>query len=136
MTDESHSSARILDVRPFAVREELNRGRIVVLAGFQGVNPVTKKSPRWAGGKRYHCGRHGRVLKAECCEIIKEVDGVCRPSPRIVRIQNPCVSWILHRWSEMCFWGAKVLHFVGGTGTKPKCAFGLRKWAALNTARK
>jgi aspartate kinase len=40
MTDESHSSARILDVRPIRVREELDRGRIVVLAGFQGVNPV------------------------------------------------------------------------------------------------
>ena len=43
MTDESHSSARILDVRPIRVREELDRGRIVVLAGFQGVNPVTKE---------------------------------------------------------------------------------------------
>ena len=43
MTDESHSSARILDVRPVRVREELDRGRIVVLAGFQGVNPVTKE---------------------------------------------------------------------------------------------
>src|SRR5689334_13975895 len=43
MTDESHSSARILDVRPTRVLEELGRGRIVVLAGFQGVNPVTKE---------------------------------------------------------------------------------------------
>jgi aspartate kinase len=43
MTDESHSSARILEVRPIRVREELDRGRIVVLAGFQGVNPVTKE---------------------------------------------------------------------------------------------
>src|SRR5215471_20402139 len=43
MTDESHSSARILDVRPTRVLEELGRGRVVVLAGFQGVNPVTKE---------------------------------------------------------------------------------------------
>src|ERR1700749_1422775 len=42
MTDGSHSSARILDVRPTRVLEELGRGRIVVLAGFQGVNPVTR----------------------------------------------------------------------------------------------
>ena len=40
MTDESHSSARILDVRPNRVREELDRGRIVVLAGFQGVSDI------------------------------------------------------------------------------------------------
>ncbi|MDA9490349.1 hypothetical protein XI08_14790 [Bradyrhizobium sp. CCBAU 11361] len=37
MTDDSHSSARILDVRPIRVREELDRGRIVVFAGFQDV---------------------------------------------------------------------------------------------------
>ena len=43
MTDDSHSSARILDVRPIRVREELDRGRVVVLAGFQGVNPVTRE---------------------------------------------------------------------------------------------
>jgi len=43
MTDESHFSARILDVRPIRVCEELDRGRIVVLAGFQGVNPATKE---------------------------------------------------------------------------------------------
>src|SRR5258708_37384888 len=43
MADESQSSARILDVRAVRVREELDRGRIVVLAGFQGVNPVTKE---------------------------------------------------------------------------------------------
>src|SRR2546421_9707876 len=43
MTDDSHSSARILEVRPVRVREELDRGRIVVLAGFQGVNAVTKE---------------------------------------------------------------------------------------------
>ena len=43
MTDDSHSSARILDVRPIRVREELDRGRVVVLAGFQGVNPATRE---------------------------------------------------------------------------------------------
>ncbi|WP_420837893.1 hypothetical protein [Bradyrhizobium zhanjiangense] len=43
LTDDSHSSARILDVRPIRVREELDRGRVVVLAGFQGVNPPTRE---------------------------------------------------------------------------------------------
>jgi hypothetical protein len=60
MTDESHSSARILDVRPIRVPEELDRGRIVVLPGFQGVNPVTKEittlgrgGSDTTGGSRY-----------------------------------------------------------------------------------
>src|SRR5436190_18278648 len=42
ITDASHAAARILDVRPVRVREELDRGRIVVLAGFQGINTVTR----------------------------------------------------------------------------------------------
>jgi aspartate kinase len=75
MTDESHSSARILDVRPIRVREELDRGRIVVLAGFQGVNPVTKEITT--------LGRGGSDTTAVAMASL----------------------------SEMCFWGAKVLHF-------------------------
>src|SRR3954454_9258160 len=43
MTDQSHSAARILEVRPVRVREELDQGRIVVLAGFQGVHPANKE---------------------------------------------------------------------------------------------
>ena len=43
MTDGSHSSARIVDVRPVRLQEELDRGRVIVLAGFQGVDPVTKE---------------------------------------------------------------------------------------------
>src|SRR2546430_13743561 len=42
MTDASHSYARIVDVRPVRVREKLDRGRVVGVAGFQGVNPATR----------------------------------------------------------------------------------------------
>src|SRR6202795_3984037 len=86
MTDESHSSARIIDVRPIRVREELDRGRIVVLAGFQGVNPVTKEiTTLGRGGSDTTAVAMAAVLKAECCEIIKEVDGVC--SARIEHVE-------------------------------------------------
>ncbi|MGL3209212.1 amino acid kinase family protein [Bradyrhizobium sp. BR 1433] len=60
MTDGSHSSARILDVRPIRVREELDRGRIVVFGGLSGREPADQGNhdawPRW---QRYHRGRHG-----------------------------------------------------------------------------
>src|SRR6185312_11530105 len=112
MTDQSHSSARILDVRPVRVREELDRGRVVVLAGFQGVNPVTKEiTTLGRGGSDTTAVAMAAALKAECCEIIKEVDGVCSADPRIVANFKPLRQLDFASLSEMCFWGAKVLHF-------------------------
>jgi aspartate kinase len=112
MTDESHSSARILDVRPVRVREELDRGRIVVLAGFQGVNPVTKEiTTLGRGGSDTTAVAMAAALKADCCEIIKEVDGVCSADPRIVASAKSLRQLNFATLSEMCFWGAKVLHF-------------------------
>jgi aspartate kinase len=112
MTDETHSSARIVDVRPVRVREELDRGRIVVLAGFQGVNPVTKEiTTLGRGGSDTTAVAMAAALKAECCEIIKEVDGVCSADPHIVANSKLLRQLDFVSLSEMCFWGAKVLHF-------------------------
>ncbi|WP_342723404.1 aspartate kinase [Bradyrhizobium sp. B097] len=112
MTDGSHSSARILDVRPIRVREELDRGRIVVLAGFQGVNPLTKEiTTLGRGGSDTTAVAMAAALQAECCEIIKEVDGVCSADPRIVANAKTLPQLDFASLSEMCFWGAKVLHF-------------------------
>ena len=112
MTDASHSAARIVDVRPVRVREELDRGRIVVLAGFQGVNPVTKEiTTLGRGGSDTTAVAMAAALQAERCEIIKEVDGVCSADPRIVPDAKPLRQLDFASLSEMCFWGAKVLHF-------------------------
>ncbi len=112
MTDESHSSARILDVRPARVLEELGRGRIVVLAGFQGVNPRTKEiTTLGRGGSDTTAVAMAAALKAERCEIIKEVDGICSADPRVVANAKPLRRLDFASLSEMCFWGAKVLHF-------------------------
>jgi aspartate kinase len=112
MTDGSHSSARILDVRPIRVREELDRGRVVVLAGFQGVNPATREiTTLGRGGSDTTAVAMAGALKAERCEIIKEVDGICSADPRIVPDAKPLRRVDFASLSEMCFWGAKVLHF-------------------------
>src|SRR6201992_3767275 len=85
MTDESHSSARIVDVRPIRVREELDRGRIVVLAGFQGVNPATKEiTTLGRGGSDTTAVAMAAALQAECCEIITQGDGGWTADPLIV----------------------------------------------------
>src|SRR5438046_8357196 len=104
-TDESHSSARILDVRSIRVLEEFDRGRIVVLAGYQGVNPVTKEiTTLGRGGSDTTAVAMAAALKAECCEIIKEVDGVCSADPRIVANSKPLRQLDFASLSEMCFW--------------------------------
>lgn len=111
-TDDSHSQARIVDVKPIRVREELERGRVVVLAGFQGVNPVTKEiTTLGRGGSDTTAVAMAAALKADRCEIIKEVDGVCSADPRIVSNWKPLRQLDFASLSEMCFWGAKVLHF-------------------------
>ena len=112
LTDDSHSSARIVDVRPIRVREELERGRVVVLAGFQGVNPVTREiTTLGRGGSDTTAVAMAAALRAEACEIIKEVDGVCSADPRVVPGAQPLRQLSFAALGEMCFWGAKVLHF-------------------------
>ena len=112
MTDASHSSARILDVRPIRVREELDRGRVVVLAGFQGVNPATREiTTLGRGGSDTTAVAMAAALKAERCEIIKDVDGICSADPRIVPDARPLRQVDFASLSEMCFFGAKILHF-------------------------
>src|SRR6201986_2085998 len=112
MTDDSHSSARILDVRPIRVREELDRGRVVVLAGFQGVNAASREITTLGRGGHDPTGAAmAAARKAERCEIIKEVDGICSADPRIVPDARPLRRVDFASLSEMCFFGAKILHF-------------------------
>ena len=111
-TDNSHSQARIIDVKPIRVKEELERGRVVVLAGFQGVNPVTKEiTTLGRGGSDTTAVAMGAALRADRVEIIKDVDGVCSADPRLVGDFKPLRRLDFASLSEMCFWGAKVLHF-------------------------
>jgi aspartate kinase len=112
MTDDSHSQARIVDVKPIRVREELERGKVVVLAGFQGVNPVTKEiTTLGRGGSDTTAVAMAAALRADRCEIIKEVDGVCTADPRVVKESRAIARLDFSSLGEMCFWGAKVLHF-------------------------
>ena len=136
MTDESHSSARILDVRPIRVREELDRGRVVVLAGFQGVNSKTKEiTTLGRGGSDTTAVAIAAVLKAECCEIIKEVDGICSADPRIVASSKPLRQLDFASLSEMCFWGAKVLHFRSvELAQSQNVPLVIRKWGSAQSS--
>src|SRR3954452_19689098 len=136
MTDDSHSSARILEVRPVRVREELDGGRIVVLAGFQGVNPLTREiTTLGRGGSDTTAVAMAAALGAERCEIVKEVDGVCSADPRIVANSKPLRQLDYASLSEMCFWGAKVLHFRSAElAQNENVPLVLKKWGGAETS--
>ncbi|WP_374207703.1 hypothetical protein [Bradyrhizobium sp. 190] len=89
-------------IRAIRAREELDRGRVVVLAGFQGVNPATREiTTLGRGGNDTMAVAMAAPLKAERCEIIKEDDGICSADPRIVLDAKPL---------------RRADRFTGGTG--------------------
>jgi aspartate kinase len=119
VTDASHTKARIIDVRADRVRELLEGGRIVLVAGFQGTSAFERKD----GGYEIHgnvttLGRGGSdttavalaaALEADVCEIYSDVAGVFSADPRIVPEARklPVVSF--EEMLEMSASGAKVL---------------------------
>lgn len=112
MTDGSHSNAKIIDVRPTRLQEELKRKDVVIIAGFQGVDPQTKEiTTLGRGGSDTTAVAIAAHFKADACEIIKEVDGLCSADPKLVKSAK-VYSLMTHKsLLEMCFWGAKVLHY-------------------------
>lgn len=112
MTDSSHSQAKIIDIRPTRLREELERHRVVVLAGFQGVDPSTKEiTTLGRGGSDTTAVAMSAALKAERCEIVKEVNGICSADPAIVANARTLNEVSYASLLEMTFWGAKILHY-------------------------
>lgn len=111
MTEGSHSNANIKELKPIRVEEALTAGKVVVLAGFQGVDPLTKEiTTLGRGGSDTTAVAMAAHFKAERCEILKDVDGVLTADPRI--IPDPTLIPVLSGDAlyEMCRWGAKVLH--------------------------
>jgi aspartate kinase len=112
LTDDSHSSAKIVDIRPMRVEAALGKGQIVVLAGFQGVNDQTKEiTTLGRGGSDTTAVAMAARFKGAQCEIIKEVDGVCSADPKLVSNSRVYDRLDYRALAEMCFWGAKVLHY-------------------------
>ncbi len=111
MTNGSFSNAEIVDIRPIRVAEELRKDRVVVLAGFQGVNPKTKEiTTLGRGGSDTTAIAMAAALGAARCEIYKDVDGVFGADPKI-NPQAPFYEKIpLKLLHEFCHWGAKILH--------------------------
>ncbi|CAN5591908.1 aspartate kinase [soil metagenome] len=109
VTDTSHGRARIVEVRARRVLEALNNGKIVIVAGFQGVSTDYDVTTLGRGGSDTTAVALAAALEADVCEIYTDVEGVFSADPRIVPGARKlhAVSW--EEMLELAASGAKVL---------------------------
>src|SRR5688572_5444109 len=110
ITNDRHVDARIIEVRPFRVQDELARGRIVVIAGFQGVSYKREVTTLGRGGSDTTAVAMAAALDAEYCEICSDVDGVYSADPRVVPAARRIGTLSYEETQEMAEAGAKVLN--------------------------
>jgi aspartate kinase len=109
LTDDRHASARIVEVRPVRVWEELDRGRVVIVAGFQGVSPRKEVTTLGRGGSDTTAVALAASLGADC-EIYSDVDGVYTADPRVVTSPRRLDEISYEEMQELARAGAKVLN--------------------------
>jgi aspartate kinase len=110
ITNDRHVDARIIEVRPFRVQDELARGRIVVVAGYQGVSYKKEVTTLGRGGSDTTAVAMAAALDAEYCEICSDVDGVYSADPRVVSTARRIGVLSYEETQEMAEAGAKVLN--------------------------
>jgi len=110
VTDTSHTRAKILEVKADRIREELKRGRVVIVAGFQGVSRDREVTTLGRGGSDTTAVALAAALGAEACEIYTDVDGVYTADPRIVPSARKLAELSYDEMLELASLGARVLH--------------------------
>ncbi|MDH7576315.1 MAG: aspartate kinase [Bacillota bacterium] len=109
-TDRAHTKARILKVEPRRIREELARGKIVVVAGFQGMTDDLEITTLGRGGSDTTAVALAAALEVGICEIYTDVDGIYTADPRIVPEARKLSSISYDEMLELASLGALVLH--------------------------
>jgi aspartate kinase len=110
ITDTHHADARILEVRAARLEEALAQGRIVIVAGFQGVSAEREVTTLGRGGSDTTAVALAAALSAERCEICSDVDGVCSADPRRVPGATKLHEITYDEMLELATHGAQVLH--------------------------
>src|SRR5215210_111674 len=110
ITNDRHVDARIIEVRPFRIQDELARGRIVVVAGYQGVSYKKEVTTLGRGGSDTTAVAMAAALGAEYCEICSDVDGVYTADPRLVPEARRIPTLSYEGTQEFAEAGAKVLN--------------------------
>src|SRR4051812_38340318 len=110
ITNDRHIDARIIEVRPVRVQDELARGRIVVIAGYQGVSYRREVTTLGRGGSDTTAVAMAAALGAEYCEICSDVDGVYTADPRVVPAARRIATLSYEETQELAESGARVLN--------------------------
>ncbi len=110
ITNDRHVDARIIEVRPFRVQDELARGRVVVIAGYQGVSYRREVTTLGRGGSDTTAVAMAAALGAAYCEICSDVDGVYTADPRVVPGARRIGTLSYEETQELAEAGAKVLN--------------------------
>ena len=109
-TTDTHFNARITDVRPDRVRRELDAGKVVVVAGYQGVNAKGEVTTLGRGGSDTTAVAIAAALDASRCEICSDVDGIYSADPRVVKTAQRLDEMNHEEMLEMARHGASVLN--------------------------
>ena len=110
LTDDAHGKARVLCLNSERIREELDRGNVVVVAGFQGVSEGCDITTLGRGGSDTTAVALAALLKADLCQIYTDVDGVYDKDPRQF---SDAIKFDRIRYEDMLTLareGAQVLH--------------------------
>jgi aspartate kinase len=110
ITDESHTGAKIQEIRATRVREELSNGRVVIVAGFQGVSRTKEVTTLGRGGSDTTAVALAAALGAERCDIYTDVDGVYTADPRKVKDARRIEIIDYEEMVELASSGAQVMH--------------------------
>jgi aspartate kinase len=109
LTDNAHKRARILIVDTEVIKEELRKGKVVVVAGFQGVDKENNITTLGRGGSDTSAVALAAVLNADQCDIYTDVDGVYTTDPNICSKARRLDKISYDEMLEMAMTGAKVL---------------------------
>lgn len=109
LTDNIHGKARIRGIDGDRVRKDLDRGRVVVIAGFQGVDEEGNITTLGRGGSDTTAVAMSAALKADECQIYTDVDGIYTADPRIVPEARRLDRVTVEEMLELASLGAKIL---------------------------
>jgi aspartate kinase len=109
LTDESHTKARIREIDSERMMEQLKQGKVVVVAGFQGVDENGNITTLGRGGSDTTAVALAAALKADECQIYTDVKGVYTTDPRVVEDARLLKSITFEEMLEMASLGSKVL---------------------------
>lgn len=109
VTDSTHTKARIKQIDEQRMREDLDAGRVVVVAGFQGIDECGNITTLGRGGSDTTAVALAAALKADECQIYTDVDGVYTTDPRVVDSARRLDRITFEEMIEMASLGSKVL---------------------------